>query len=1180
MNCFVPLDKSGTMAKKITSSLRTIGKILEWMVFGMLIILYLIVLSPNLPTKKYVSTYIVQTGSMEPTIHTGSIALIRQINADQIKKGDIIIFTSPKDPNQTILHRVFEVKQKDKNIEFEMKGDNNTAPDNWMIPAVSIKGICFSTIPFLGHPAAFLKTQKGFIILIGIPALFLIILQIKKIREGIDEEVQRRIHKQIKKEKTTDVITGIGILLLASLTGLLSIQAVRALFISKATASGITFSVKDFTPPTTTVFIQGDLDETKNIVGTGGWHGYGWYERYDNVNLRIQTGDPFTHTINYQLLSGDVACPVASDISYVTGLAHDTNIENVVNVRTNGIHTLCYFGTNPPAFSEAVAHKQLLKLDRENPAFVITGASGTYSDGVYYNNSPTVSATVSPADGFSGYTRGRFDLTYADAGHNCTTPVPSGVIPGYPGYNEDNLLPPHLSPTRTLTQTNIPDGNWCFRIWVYDDVQNKSGYQDVSFTVDTSIPTASLSVTGSWTKKVEENIDNGGFESGGTTDWKTAGNVTTIASDTIGTTPITPTGTAMARIGQTSGSSGNYAWENRLMQSIPAGAKSLSLFYNFLTRDYFLDDPGFFIRLNGKDIFHTSAWMADTLVDPFDSVYSTGWTQWYYDLSTITDPFINLSISAGNTGDQDVQSWVYIDQVTTYVVAAPSHAQYSFTGTDTGTGISKFYYNIDSAVDYTLYTTPFKIEDNGPHTLHYYSEDGAGNHSSIYTTKIVTDAQPPTTPADFAVFDMTTSGATLTWTAPGDDGMAGRAASYDLRYSTSPITDENFDEASKSGTLSSPTLSGYTEQAFIEGLNPDTHYFFALKVFDEAPNASDIATTDGITLEDETESDALPGDVVINELMWTGSSQSASDEWVELRNMTDRSINLAGWKLQKFKTLLEDEDMYVFPSDNPTVTTIAPRDYMVISRYSADSSVLKHTGLVAGSGFTLNNTTLRITLVDTTNIPIDAAWDGSEPPEAYYHHDVYYYSMERMEIPGNGFEKIRWYPCIDEASKTEFFDGALSIDYGTPGAKNRSENEPLVYEFLKRATTSAILAATENEVTVAGVMTNEPSVKLTYDEKTHVVSFTATSIQSFISLSWELSYETDASTSSGSEGMPQGVVGKAELDGTNEYKKTTILLGTCSTGGACVYHTGAKNLKLKIILINEDNQETVLEKTL
>ena len=185
--------------------------------------------------------------------------------------------------------------------------------------------------------------------------------------------------------------------------------------------------------------------------------------------------------------------------------------------------------------------------------------------------------------------------------------------------------------------------------------------------------------------------------------------MTTIASDTIGTTPITPTGTAMARIGQTSGSSGNYAWENRLMQSIPAGAKSLSLFYNFLTRDYFLDDPGFFIRLNGKDIFHTSAWMADTLVDPFDSVYSTGWTQWYYDLSTITDPFINLSISAGNTGDQDVQSWVYIDQVTTYVVAAPSHAQYSFTGTDTGTGISKFYYNIDSAVDYTLYTTPFKI---------------------------------------------------------------------------------------------------------------------------------------------------------------------------------------------------------------------------------------------------------------------------------------------------------------------------------------------------------------------------------------------------------------------------------------------------------------------------------------
>ncbi|MFC0335641.1 hypothetical protein ACFOLF_21400 [Paenibacillus sepulcri] len=32
----------------------------------------------------------------------------------------------------------------------------------------------------------------------------------------------------------------------------------------------------------------------------------------------------------------------------------------------------------------------------------------------------------------------------------------------------------------------------------------------------------------------------------------------------------------------------------------------------------------------------------------------------------------------------------------------------------------------------------------------------------------------------------------MIWTAPGDDGTTGTAASYDIRVSTAPITDANF----------------------------------------------------------------------------------------------------------------------------------------------------------------------------------------------------------------------------------------------------------------------------------------------------------------------------------------------------------------------------------------------------
>ncbi|MCD6334669.1 MAG: lamin tail domain-containing protein, partial [Candidatus Latescibacteria bacterium] len=40
---------------------------------------------------------------------------------------------------------------------------------------------------------------------------------------------------------------------------------------------------------------------------------------------------------------------------------------------------------------------------------------------------------------------------------------------------------------------------------------------------------------------------------------------------------------------------------------------------------------------------------------------------------------------------------------------------------------------------------------------------------------------------------------------------------------------------------------------------------------------------------------AASGDVVINELMWMGSTASSADEWIELRNTTDSEILLSGW---------------------------------------------------------------------------------------------------------------------------------------------------------------------------------------------------------------------------------------------------------------------------------------------
>ena len=53
--------------------------------------------------------------------------------------------------------------------------------------------------------------------------------------------------------------------------------------------------------------------------------------------------------------------------------------------------------------------------------------------------------------------------------------------------------------------------------------------------------------------------------------------------------------------------------------------------------------------------------------------------------------------------------------------------------------------------------------------------------------------------------------ATLTWTAPGDDGSTGTATSYDIRYSTSVINDGNWAASTPLPGEPAPVIAGSAE---------------------------------------------------------------------------------------------------------------------------------------------------------------------------------------------------------------------------------------------------------------------------------------------------------------------------------------------------------------------------------
>lgn len=128
----------------------------------------------------------------------------------------------------------------------------------------------------------------------------------------------------------------------------------------------------------------------------------------------------------------------------------------------------------------------------------------------------------------------------------------------------------------------------------------------------------------------------------------------------------------------------------------------------------------------------------------------------------------------------------------------------------------------------TLYYFAMKISDEVPNT------SGISNVVST-TTTVTPDTIAPATVSDLAMTSVTASAISLSWTAPGDDNNSGTATTYDLRYSTSNITEANFDSATQVGGEPAPSVAGSLESMTVAGLSASTLYYFALKTSDEVP---------------------------------------------------------------------------------------------------------------------------------------------------------------------------------------------------------------------------------------------------------------------------------------------------------------------------------------------------------
>ncbi len=146
-----------------------------------------------------------------------------------------------------------------------------------------------------------------------------------------------------------------------------------------------------------------------------------------------------------------------------------------------------------------------------------------------------------------------------------------------------------------------------------------------------------------------------------------------------------------------------------------------------------------------------------------------------------------------------------------------------------------------------------------------------------------TDGMPPRRIVDLAADNATGESLRLKWTAPGDDGRAGRATRYDIRYATSPIDEATWEQAWWVAQALVPRYSGVGENLIVTGLEAETTYYFAVKAADEQDNFSGLSNVaSGATLSsgDATAPDpptglsVEPRDYLRNVLTWTASPSS------------------------------------------------------------------------------------------------------------------------------------------------------------------------------------------------------------------------------------------------------------------------------------------------------------------
>jgi signal peptidase I len=109
----------------------------------------------------------VVSGSMRPGFAVGGVVISERLPVDQLVLRDVMVFASPDDPAQLIVHRIVAMtKSKSGQLEIRTKGDANNVRDSWTL---TIRGhyayVVRWSLPLLGYVAVAYQNNHALVLL-------------------------------------------------------------------------------------------------------------------------------------------------------------------------------------------------------------------------------------------------------------------------------------------------------------------------------------------------------------------------------------------------------------------------------------------------------------------------------------------------------------------------------------------------------------------------------------------------------------------------------------------------------------------------------------------------------------------------------------------------------------------------------------------------------------------------------------------------------------------------------------------------------------------------------------------------------------------------------------------------------------------------------------------------------